>query len=96
MIVPFLLCLQLRRLKMVLANGTLLELSPKTNPHLFMAAGAAVGRLGVVTEVTLKIKPQQAIQRRLQVWAGSRSWPASSCCTYSQATAVPLRNWRCI
>ncbi|EFN59179.1 hypothetical protein CHLNCDRAFT_138071 [Chlorella variabilis] len=60
------LAAQLRRLKLVLANGTMLELSPKSNPHLFMAAGVSVGRLGIVTEVTLKIKPQQAVQRRLQ------------------------------
>lgn len=65
-LLPWPPALQLRRLKLVLANGTMLELSPKSNPHLFMAAGVSVGRLGIVTEVTLKIKPQQAVQRRLQ------------------------------
>lgn len=30
---------QLRGLRMVLANGTLLEVTPRSNPHLFMAAG---------------------------------------------------------
>jgi len=31
--------MQLRGLKMVLANGTLAEFSPKKNMHLFLAAG---------------------------------------------------------
>lgn len=31
---------QLRGLKIVLANGTLLEITPQSNPHLFNAAGA--------------------------------------------------------
>ena len=57
---------QLRGMKVILANGTLLEMSPKQNLHLWRALGVAVGRLGAVTEVTLRIKPQQAVRRRLQ------------------------------
>ena len=30
-------------MKLILANGTLLELSPKKNAHLFLAAGGAWG-----------------------------------------------------
>ena len=35
--------LQLRGLKLVLANGTMLELTPNSNRHLFMAAGEGRG-----------------------------------------------------
>ena len=57
---------QLRGLQVILANGTLLNLTPKDNIHLWRALGVSVGRLGVLTQVTLHIKPQQAIRRRLQ------------------------------
>eukprot|EP00889_Picochlorum_renovo_P008862 jgi/Picre1/35892/NNA_003350.t1 len=33
------------------------------NPHLFKAAGVSIGRLGVITDITLKIKPQEQVQR---------------------------------
>ncbi|KAL4431088.1 hypothetical protein ABPG75_006344 [Micractinium tetrahymenae] len=56
---------QLRGLKMVLANGSLVEFTPEKNPHLFRAAGVGVGRLGVTTEITLKIKPQLPVTRSL-------------------------------
>mgnify|MGYP001149001105 CR=1 FL=1 len=36
-------------LKVVLANGTLLEVSPKINRHLWRAMGVSVGRLGIIT-----------------------------------------------
>ena len=54
-------------MKIILANGTLFELkSPEQNPHLWKALGVNIGRLGVVTELTMKIKPQQAVRRNLQ------------------------------
>lgn len=47
---------QLRGLRMVLANGTLLDLTPRSNPHLFMAAGerrvGGAGRLQAVLGCT--------------------------------------------
>jgi hypothetical protein len=73
---------QLKRLKLVVANGTTLVLSLKSNPHLFMAAGVNVGRLGIVTEVTLKIKAQQAVQRKLQVSSVSPAWEVSAAKPY--------------
>lgn len=51
---------------LVLANGTLLTATPKSQPHLFRALGVSVGRLGVVTELTLRIKPQMAVTKSLQ------------------------------
>ena len=58
---------QVRGLKVVLANGTMLELnSPADNPHLWKALGVSVGRLGVITEVTLRIVPAEDIVRTSQ------------------------------
>jgi FAD/FMN-containing dehydrogenase len=56
---------QLRALKFIAANGTLVELTPDSNPHLWKAMGVSVGRLGIITELTLRIVPQSAIQRSL-------------------------------
>ena len=55
---------QVRGLKVVLANGTLLELkSPEETLHLWRALGVAVGRLGVIVEVTLRIVPATPVTR---------------------------------
>lgn len=55
---------QVRGLKIILANGTTLELkSPDENPHLWRALGVSVGRLGVITEVTLRIVPATPVTR---------------------------------
>jgi FAD/FMN-containing dehydrogenase len=43
-------------MKLALANGTVLELSPDAHPHLFKAARVSVGRLGIILEVTLKVR----------------------------------------
>jgi hypothetical protein len=58
---------QVRGMKVILANGTMYELkSPEQDLHLWRALGVSIGRLGVMTELTLRIKPQQAVRRRLQ------------------------------
>jgi hypothetical protein len=58
---------QVRGLKVILANGTMLELnSPNDNPHLWKALGVSVGRLGVTTEVTLRIVPNEDVTRTSQ------------------------------
>ena len=55
---------QVRGMKVVLANGTVYELeSPDENPHMWRALGVSVGRLGVITEVTLRIVPSSAIEK---------------------------------
>ena len=56
---------QLESLRLMVANGTIIDISPESNPHLFKAAGVSVGRLGVITDITMKIKPQQAVKRSL-------------------------------
>ena len=58
---------QIRGLNIILANGTLLELTgPKQNLHLWRALSVSVGRLGIITELKMRIKPQQSVRRRLQ------------------------------
>lgn len=59
--------LQVLSLDLVTANGTVLTLTPESNPHLFRAAAVSVGRLGVVTQLKLRIKPQMAVSKSLQV-----------------------------
>ena len=54
---------QLTSLRMMVANGTIVDLSPETYPHLFNAAAVSVGRLGVILDVTLKIVPDKQVER---------------------------------
>lgn len=51
-------------MRVVLGNGTLLEVGPKINQHVWRAMGVSVGHLGVITELTMKIKPQMAVGER--------------------------------
>ncbi|KAK9908861.1 hypothetical protein WJX75_003902 [Coccomyxa subellipsoidea] len=51
------------RVELALANGTLLELTPDSNTHLWKAGQLAVGRLGIITEVDFKITPQSLLTR---------------------------------
>lgn len=46
---------QIVALRMVLANGTLVELDSKTHPQIFTAARVSLGTLGIVTAVTLRV-----------------------------------------
>lgn len=48
----------------VLANGSYVELDRYTEPHLFKAFLVSVGRLGIITDLTLKIIPQKLHERR--------------------------------
>ncbi|EFN57507.1 hypothetical protein CHLNCDRAFT_143085 [Chlorella variabilis] len=57
---------QVVRLTVLLANGTFLAVTPATNPHLFRALATSVGRLGVVTELVMRIRPQMAVTKSLQ------------------------------
>ena len=56
---------QVESLRLMVANGTIIDVSAESDPHLFKAAGVSVGRLGVITDLTMKIKPQQAVKRSL-------------------------------
>jgi hypothetical protein len=57
---------QLSSLRLMLANGTILDISAESNPHLFKAAGVSIGRLGVITDLTFRIVPENIVTRSLQ------------------------------
>ena len=51
--------------KVVLANGTFMEIYPDSHPLCFKAFQVNVGRLGVVTDVKMRIRPETFIKRRV-------------------------------
>ena len=57
---------QLLAVKVVLANGTWVEISEKSHPFLMKAFRVNVGRLGVVTHVKMRIFPETPAQRILR------------------------------
>ena len=50
----------------VLANGTVVEISQESHPFLMKAFKINVGRLGVVTDVKLRISPERLARRILK------------------------------
>jgi len=57
---------ELLGLKLMTPAGDLLDCSPTQRPELFNAAQVSLGALGVVTEVTLKVRPRHFLRRH--VW----------------------------
>jgi len=53
---------QMTALKLMLANGTEIEITP-ADEHLWRSTGISVGQLGLVTEVTFRIVPQQMVSK---------------------------------
>ena len=51
--------------KVVLANGTFTEIYPDSHPLYFKAFQVSVGRLGVVTDVKMRIRAKTFIKRRV-------------------------------
>jgi len=56
---------QLLALDVVLANGSLVQISKAAHPDLWPAFQVSVGRLGIITAVTMKLVPNAAMQRRM-------------------------------
>ena len=50
-------------LDVVLANGTLVQMSRASHPRLWRAAQVSIGRLGVITAVTFRIVPNAPMNR---------------------------------
>jgi FAD/FMN-containing dehydrogenase len=56
-------------LRLVLANGDLLDCSADTEPETFAAARLSVGALGIISRVTLRVLPAYRLHQR--------TWPVS-------------------
>lgn len=52
--------------RLLKADGTYEDVTEESNPHLMRALRVNVGRLGVITQVKMRIIPQQAIRRTLE------------------------------
>lgn len=57
---------QVLSFQVVVANGSLVEISHESHPHLMRAMKVNLGRLGIVTEMTMRIIPQTAVRRTLE------------------------------
>ncbi|CAL5225804.1 g8581 [Coccomyxa viridis] len=56
---------QINSLDLALANGTMLTITPQSQPHLWKAAQVSIGRLGVITSVVFRIRKNQPVIRNL-------------------------------
>lgn len=56
---------QLLALDVVLANGSLVQISKASHPDLWPSFQVSVGRLGIITAVTMKIVPNAPMERRM-------------------------------
>ncbi len=54
----------IKSFKIVLADGSINEASPAINPHLYYSAIGGYGGIGVITEVTLQLEPNTAVERK--------------------------------
>jgi FAD/FMN-containing dehydrogenase len=61
------LVLSVRSIKLVLADGSLVEASPTTNPELFYGAIGGYGGIGVIVEATLELADNVNVKRRREV-----------------------------
>ena len=63
---------QVLSMRMMLANGTIINISPE-NEHFWKAAGVSVGQLGMILNLTMRILPQQAVNKTVyqgEFWGG--------------------------
>lgn len=63
---------QVVAMDVILANGTVMSVTPTINPFLFRALRISVGQLGIITSVTLSIVKEVPVRRTL------RKLPSSS------------------
>ncbi|MEO8562429.1 MAG: FAD-binding oxidoreductase [bacterium] len=61
------LVLSVRSIKLVLADGSLVEASPTQNPELFYGAIGGYGGIGVIVEATLELADNVNVKRRREV-----------------------------
>ena len=71
-------------LRLVLANGDLLDCSPDHEPEVFAAARLSLGALGVISRITLRVLPAYRLHER--------TWPASFEACMEQLAACIAEN----
>jgi FAD/FMN-containing dehydrogenase len=59
---------QVAGLRLVLADGSLLDCSPTQEPEIFSAARVSIGALGILSRITLRVLPAYKLHER--------TWPA--------------------
>lgn len=63
---------QVLSMRMMLANGTIINITPE-DTHFWNAAGVSVGQLGMIVSLTMRIVPQQAVKKSVyegEFWGG--------------------------
>lgn len=53
-----------KSIQLVLADGSLVEATPKKNPHLFYSAIGGYGGIGVITQATLALERNEKVERK--------------------------------
>jgi FAD/FMN-containing dehydrogenase len=54
-------------MRLLVANGTIVNITPESHPHLRRAVGVSVGRLGIIIDLTMRIVPQRPVRRTMTV-----------------------------
>ena len=62
-----------RRVRLVVADGDVVEID-ETRPDLLHAAQAAVGMLGVITELELAVAAAYRLRERVERWTWEQAW----------------------
>lgn len=68
------LILSVRAIRLLTADGRLLDASPSDNPELFYGAIGGYGGLGVIVEAELSLADNVRVQRRSKTMAASAYW----------------------
>ncbi|GFH06839.1 FAD-binding PCMH-type domain-containing protein, partial [Haematococcus lacustris] len=62
---------QVLEVQMVAANGSLVTLTPASHPFLMRAARVSVGKLGIITQLKMRIVREEPVTRRLRLMPAS-------------------------
>ncbi|GFH05987.1 FAD-binding PCMH-type domain-containing protein [Haematococcus lacustris] len=62
---------QVLEVQMVVANGSLITLTPASHPFLMRAARVSVGKLGIITQLKMRIVREEPVTRRLRLMPAS-------------------------
>ena len=83
--------------ELVLPDGTLLEISPESEPEPLPAARVGLGALGVIATMTLRAPPAFTVRRPdsplplTRPWSGSTTSPTAPTTSSSTSSPTPRR-----